>query len=210
MRVLIACEFSGRVREAFRKIGHDAWSCDLLPAEDGSEFHITGDVYAILDHGWHLLVGHPPCTFLANSGCTWLFNTPKKPRKDILYGKDRFAAMESASLFFHSLLDAPIEKIAIENPQPHKWAMERIGRKWDCKIHPWEHGDKQKKTTCLWLKGLPPLLPSRMVGPPPKDKEQAKAWENVWREPPGPDQSKNRSRTFQGIANAMAHQWGTI
>lgn len=210
LRVLVACEFSGIVREAFRRRGHDAWSCDLLPAEDGSEFHITGDVSVILDHGWHLLVGHPPCTLLSNSGCGWLFNTPKNPTPGVLYEKERFDGLKEAVKFFLLLWRCPIPHICIENPRPHKWAMELIGRKFDCKIQPWEFGDKQKNGTCLWLKNLPPLMPTKFVGPPPTDKEEAKKWEDCWRMAPGKDQAKNRSRTFPGIAEAMAEQWGNL
>lgn len=211
MRVLVGCEESGVVRRAFRAQGHDAWSCDLLPSRDDSPFHIVGDVRDLLrgrysqaiDGSWTRLpwdlgVFHPPCTYLANSGARWLFEKP-----------ERWAQLDRSVAFFLALLNAPIPRIAVENPMPHTWATQRIGRRYDFKLHPWEHGDKQKKTTCFWLKNLPPLLPTVMVGPPPEG-EEAKAWEAVWREPPGPDQQRNRSTTFPGIAQAMADQWGTL
>jgi len=196
MRVLIACEFSGTVRDAFRALGHDAVSCDLLPTEKPGP-HMVGDAVSLLGDGWDMLIAHPPCTYLANSGARWLFEQ-----------EGRWAKLDEGVALFRAFLNAPIPRIAIENPMPHKWATERIGRRYDFRVQPWEHGDKQKKTTCFWTKGLPPLLPSVMVGPPPSDPDEAKAWESVWREPPGPMQAHNRSRTFTGIAAAMASQWG--
>ena len=195
-RVLVACEFSGVVRDAFAARGWDAWSCDLLASEKPGN-HYQGDVRDMLSEKWDMLIGHPPCTYLANSGARWLFEKP-----------GRWELLDQSCAFFCELMNAPIKHVAIENPWPHKWGMERIGRKPDCKIQPWEHGHEQKKTTCLWLRGLPILLPSKIVGPPPKDPLEAKRWESVWREPPGENQAKNRSRTFPGIAAAMAKQWG--
>jgi len=193
----VACEFSGIVRDAFIAKGHDAVSCDLLPTERLGP-HIQGDVVAYLGEGWDLLIAHPPCTFLANSGARWLFEK-----------EGRWAQLDEGVAFFLACLNAPVPMVAVENPMPHKWATERIGRKYDFKLHPWEHGHAQKKTTCFWTRNLPPILPTAMVGPPPKSgTEAAKAWEAVWRESPGPDQAKNRSRTFQGIADALAAQWG--
>lgn len=192
MRVLVACEFSGIVRDAFAARGHDAWSCDLLPTERPGN-HIQGDVLKVLGDGWDLMVAHPPCTFLANSGARWLFEK-----------EGRWQQLDDGCKFFSAFLNAPIPKVAVENPQPNKWATERIGRKYDQKIQPWEFGDKQKKGTCLWLSGLPILLPTHNLRPSAGDK----SYEKVWRMAPGPDQAKNRSRTFQGIANAMASQWG--
>ena len=193
MRVLVACEFSGIVRDAFIAKGHDAISCDLLPTEKLGP-HYQGDVNDILEDGWDMIIAHPPCTYLANSGARWLFEK-----------EGRWQQLDKACEFFRGFLESSAPKVAVENPMPHKWAVERIGRKYDFKVHPWEHGHKQKKTTCFWVKGLSCLLPSRMVGPPPKND---KSWESIWREPPGPDQAKNRSRTYQGIADAMANQWG--
>ncbi len=196
MKVLIACEFSGIVRDAFAAKGHDAWSCDLLPTERPGN-HIQGDVLEILGDGWDLMVAHPPCTYLANSGARWLFEK-----------EGRWNQLNDAAHFFKALMKAPIPKIAIENPLPHKWATERIGEKYNQRVQPWQFGDRQKKGICLWLKNLPPLLSTLIEYPPTPGSDDARQWESVWREPPGKDQAKNRSRTFQGIASAMADQWG--
>jgi len=190
IKVLVCCEFSGVVREAFRKRGFDAWSCDLLPAEDGSKYHIRRDVREILDDGWDLIIAHPPCTYLANSGVRWLHERP-----------DRWGKLEEAASFFRELLKAPIPHIAVENPIPHRYAFERIGRKYDQIIQPWQFGEPYSKATCFWLKNLPPLYPTKII---PRDKVK----QAVWREPPSLDRWKNRSRTYRGIAEAMAEQWG--
>lgn len=195
MKILIACEFSGIVREAFKKQGHDAWSCDLLPTEIPGN-HIQDDVLKHLN-GWDMMIAHPPCTYIANSGARWLFEKP-----------GRWEQLKDATDFFKQLLNAPIDKIAVENPLPHKWGTEQIGIKYSQKIQPYQFGEKQKKGICLWLKGLPLLQPTDVLIPP-KDKEELKKWEMVWRAPPGKDQWKNRSRTFTKIADAMAQQWGT-
>lgn len=195
MRVLVACEFSGVVRDAFIRRGHDAISCDILATESPGP-HVQGDVSPLLRETWDLIIAHPPCTFLANSGARWLFEK-----------NGRWAQLDDACKFFLSFLDCGAPRVAVENPMPHKWATERIGRKYDFKVQPWEFGHKQKKTTCFWVKGLPSLTPTNIVGPPPKGD---KSWEAIWRMPPGPDQAKNRSRTFQGIADAMADQWGCL
>lgn len=193
MRVLVACEYSGRVRDAFRALGHDACSCDLLPTEvDGP--HIVGDVLPLLDDGWDLMVAHPPCTYLANSGVRWLYGGKGQERDE-----QRWQAMRDAALFFRSLMVAPIERIAIENPIMHKHAKAIIGRGHDQVVQPWQHGEGETKATCLWLKGLPPLEPTQIVdGRKPR----------VHFASPSPDRWKERSRTYQGIANAMASQWG--
>jgi site-specific DNA-cytosine methylase len=185
MRVLVACEYSGRVREAFRKRGHDAWSCDLLDSEDNSRFHIKDDVSYWLDgRAWDLLIAHPPCTDLAVSGAR---HFPAK----IADGR------QQASLaFVQALMDAPIEKIALENPI--SIISSRI-RKPDQIIQPWQFGHGETKATCLWLKNLPKMVPTDIV-----EGREAK----VHRMAPGPNRWKERSRTYQGIANAMAEQWG--
>ena len=181
MRVLIACEFSGIVRDAFRLRGHDAWSCDLLPTEKGGN-HIQGDVLGLLGNGWNMMIAFPPCTHLAVSGARWF--------------KGKREEQEIALEFIRYLMGAPIEHIAVENP---------IGvistkiRKPDQIIQPWQFGHGEVKATCLWLKTLPLLSPTNMV-----DGRVAR----VYREPPGPDRWKNHSRTYQGIADAMAEQWG--
>ena len=182
MKVLIGCEFSGAVRRAFRAVGHEAWSCDLLPAEDDSPYHIQGDLLSILTDGWDLAVFHPPCTHLAVSGARWF--------------KDKQVEQAEALGFVRSLLAAPIPRIALENPV--SIISSRI-RKPDQVIQPWMFGHGETKATCLWLKNLPLLAPTEVV-----DGREAK----VHRMPPGPDRWKNRSRTYQGIANAMAEQWG--
>jgi site-specific DNA-cytosine methylase len=183
MRVLVACEFSGVVRRAFRARGHDAWSCDLLPAEDGSEFHHQGNALDVaFQVECDLMIAHPPCTHLAVSGARWF--------------KDKQTEQRDALFFVAELLDAPIPRIALENPV--SVISSRI-RKPDQIIHPWQFGHGETKATCLWLKGLPPLRPTNIV-----EGREAR----VHRMPPGPDRWKERSRTFPGIAEAMAEQWG--
>lgn len=182
MRVLVACEFSGVVRRAFRARGHDAWSCDLLPAEDGDPHHFEGDVLARLGDGWDLMIAHPPCTHLAVSGARWF--------------KDKREEQAAALAFARALLDAPIPRIALENPIS---VISSHIRKPDQIIQPWQFGHGETKATCLWLKGLPPLIPTNVV-----EGREAR----VHRMPPGPDRWKERSRTFPGIAEAMAEQWG--
>ncbi len=183
MRILIACEFSGVVRRAFRARGHDAWSCDLLPAEDGSEFHLQMDaIAAVFAREWDLMVCHPPCQHLAVSGARWF--------------KDKAKEQEAALEFARSLLNAPIPRIALENPI--SIISSRI-RKPDQIIQPWQFGHGETKATCLWLKNLPKLVPTNIV-----EGREAR----VHRMPPGPDRWKERSRTFTGIAEAMADQWG--
>lgn len=180
MKILIACEFSGAVRDAFIRRGHDAMSCDLLPTEVPGP-HYQGDVRDVLGEGWDLLVAHPPCTHLAVSGARWF--------------KDKRAEQAEALAFVRLLLDAPIPRIALENPV--SIISSRI-RKPDQVVQPWMFGHGETKATCLWLKGLPRLLPTNVV-----DGREAR----VHRMPPGPDRWKERSRTFQGIADAMASQW---
>ncbi len=182
MKVLIACEFSGTVRRAFRALGHDAWSCDLLPAEDGSEHHLQADVRLHLRDGWDLMVAHPPCTHLAVSGSRWF--------------KDKRDEQQAALDFFARLLLAPIARIAVENPVSvaSSWL-----RKPDQVIQPWQFGHGETKATCLWLKNLPRLQPTQIV-----EGREAR----VHRMPPSADRWKARSRTYDGIARAMAEQWG--
>jgi len=181
MKVLVACEFSGAVRDAFAARGHTAMSCDILPSETPGAHH-RGDVRDILGDGWDLMIAHPPCTHLAVSGARWF--------------KDKQAEQAEALDFVRLLLSAPTPRIAIENPI--SVISSRI-RKPDQIIHPWQFGHGETKATCLWLKGLPPLVPTDVV-----DGREAR----VHRMPPGPDRWKERSRTFQGVAAAMAEQWG--
>lgn len=200
MKVLVACEFSGVVRRAFRAAGHDAWSCDLLPAEDGSPFHIQGDALVLLSaqknllKKWDLLIAHPPCQFLCNSGVRWLYN----PDKSLNF--DRWNDMHRAGRFFRHFLNAQIPRIAVENPIPHKYAREYTGKQTQV-IQPFHFGHGETKATCLFLRNLPPLKPTDIV-------EGRVA--RVHRMPPGPDRWKERSRTFEGVAKAMASQWGGL
>lgn len=181
MRVLVACEFSGIVRDAFENKGHESTSCDLLPSERFGE-HIQGNVLHHLDEGWDLMIAHPPCTHLAVSGARWF--------------KDKQQEQKEAIDFFMALVNAPIPKICVENPIS---IMSTVYRKPDQIIQPWMFGHGETKATCLWLKGLPKLHPTEIVeGRQPR----------VHYESPGKDRWKNRSRTLTGIAEAMATQWG--
>ena len=196
-RVLIACEFSGTVRNAFLARGHDAWSCDLLPSEDGSNRHIRGDARDLLHGGWDLLiVAHPPCTRLCNSGVRWLSVPPPGRTLDEMQTE----LIEGAALF-SAFWNAPIERIAVENPVMHRHAKALIKGYAEPaqSVQPWQFGHGESKRTCLWLKNLPPLAPTSVV----EGREQ-----RVHRMPPGPDRWKERSRFFPGIAAAMADQWG--
>lgn len=181
MRVLVACEFSGIVREAFKARGHDAWSCDLLPTEIPGN-HFQCDVLDILNDNWDLMIAHPPCTHLAVSGARWF------------KGKQR--EQFSALLFVKHLMMCGIDKICIENPVS---IISSKIRKPDQIIQPWQFGHGETKKTCLWLKNLPPLTPTSIV----EGREQ-----KCWKQPPSKDRWKNRSRTYKGIADAMAEQWG--
>lgn len=192
MRVLVACEFSGVVRRAFAARGHDAWSCDLLPSEDRSNKHIIGDARDILNDGWDLLaVFHPPCTRLCNSGVRWLAE------------RNLWADLDEAAALFSAFWNAPIERIAVENPIMHRHAKERIAGYIPPAqtIQPWQFGHGETKATCLWLRGLPNLVPTNVVD----GREQ-----RVFRLPPSADRWKERSRTYPGIADAMASQWGNL
>ena len=201
MKVLIACEFSGIVRDAFRKIGHDAWSCDLLPSEDNSKYHFQRDVKDLLaihkcpgnlggegwklqepSEEWDLLIAHPPCTHTAVSGARWF--------------KDKQKEQKAAIEFFMILINSSIDRIAVEHPIS---IMSTVYRKPDQIIQPWMFGHGETKATCLWLKNLPKLKPTKIV-----DGREGR----VWKMSPGPDRWKERSRTLQGIADAMATQWG--
>ena len=192
MRVLIACEMSGRVRDAFKALGHDAWSCDILPTlQQGN--HIQGDALDVINWGWDLMIAHPPCTYLSNAGARHLY--PKGQLN--LERRDKGMVARD---FFMALWEAPIEKICIENPIPSKvFNLPPYGQV----IQPWEYGHPFSKKTCLWLKGLPPLMPTDIVG----RTESTKVAGN-WFNKGGKDRQVNRSVTFQGIADAMASQWG--
>ena len=181
LNVLVACEFSGIVRDSFLAKGHNAMSCDILPTEKPGP-HYEGDVMDVIDEGWDLMIAHPPCTHLAVSGARWF--------------KDKVIEQAEAIQFFMSLANADILKIAIENPVS---IMSTRWRKPDQYIQPWEFGHGETKKTGFWLKGLPLLKSTNIV----EGREQ-----RIWKMPPGPNRAKNRSRTFPGIAAAMADQWG--
>lgn len=183
MRVLVACEYSGRVRDSFRRRGHDAWSCDLLECEADPQYHIQRPVEQVLDNGWDLMIAHPPCTHLAVSGSRWMAQ------------KQSSGQIDAALDFVRLLMAAPIERWCIENPV--SLISSKI-RKPDQIIQPWQFGHGETKATCLWLKNLPKLYPTDVV-----EGREPKVWMMS-----GKDRWKNRSRTYLGVANAMGEQWG--
>ena len=190
MKILIACEESQEVCKAFRVLGYEAFSCDVLPCSGGHpEWHIQDDVMKHLNENWNMMIAHPPCTRLCNSGVSWLDK------------RNLWIEMQKGAEFFRSLLNADIERIAVENPIPHKYALEIIGRKYDQIIQPYMFGHGETKATCLWLKNLPMLEPSNIVD----GREQ-----RLHRLPPSADRAKIRSKTYPGIAKAMAEQWGNF
>ncbi len=207
MRVLIACESSGVVRRAFAARGHDVWSCDLLPAEDGSNRHIRGDVRDHLDDGWDLMaVIHPPCTILCNSGVKHLYQGGRKENGP---NPQRWADMAQAVAFYRHLRDAAqIPRRALENPVMHGHAIKAIGRGTTQFVQPWWFGEPAFKATGFELVNLPPLVATNRLVPPKAGTAEHKAWSWVHRASPGPDRWRLRSRTFAGIADAMADQWG--
>ena len=196
MRVLVACEFSGIVRDAFRALGHDAWSCDLLPTEVEGP-HIQGDVLKHLSEGWDLMIAHPPCTYLSLAGNVWL----KQP--------GRLQKREQAMRFFLALFGAPIGRVAVENPPGYPY---RAFRRPDQCFHPYHFGHPMRKKTCLWLRGLDLLLlphPEAQEPPPVRhDGKRNRHWTDLFGG--GEKRRRTRSRTFQRIADAMAEQWGGI
>lgn len=205
MRVLVGCETSGVVRRAFAAFGHDAWSCDLLPAEDGSNRHLICDVRDVLHLGWDLLaVMHPPCTRLCNSGVRWLSVPPPGRSVD-----DMQAELAAGAALFAACWSAPIPRVAVENPVMHKHARALLPADLAAPqiVQPWWFGEPAFKATGLYLRGLPPLTPTRRLTPPRPGTADHKAWSFIHRASPGPDRWKLRSRTFQGIADAMASQW---
>lgn len=215
MNVLVACEFSGVVREAFRAKGHKAYSCDILPADDNQQYHLECDVLDVLDgyngFKWDLMIAFPPCTYLTNAGVRHLYDnvTSKNGVRAKVYGKERMQEMVKAAYFFNMLFNAPIKKICVENPIPHGYAKQIIGQ-YTQLIQPWQFGHKETKATCLWLKNLPKLVPTKIVGPPPKNMTPAekREWHKVHYASPGKDRWKKRSVTYSGIARAMADAWG--
>jgi hypothetical protein len=211
MRILVACEFSGVVREAFRAKGHDAYSCDLLPSLDNSPYHIQEDVRNHLTN-WDMMIAHPPCTYLCNSGVRWLshpglFPDPLGDRK---VNQERWDKMEEAADFFHYLWYAPIEKICIENPVPRGWSGLPP---YTQTIQPYQFGEDASKRTCLWLKGLPKLEATQLY--PPRVVNGKNRWSNQTdsgqnKMTPSEDRAKLRSITYGGIAEAMADQWENV
>ena len=203
MRILVGCEYSGIVRRAFAAIGHDAWSCDFLPAEDGSNKHFIGDVRNYLDLNWDLLaVMHPPCTRLCNSGVRWLSAPPTGKTLPQIWRE-----LDEAAELFSDLWNVDethgIARVCIENPVMHKHAKARIKdyRDFSQSVQPWQFGHGECKRTCFWLKNLPLLTPTNIV-----DGREHR----VHKMPPGPNRWKERSRFYPGIAQAMAAQWGYL
>lgn len=206
LRVLVGCETSGRVRNAFLALGHDAWSCDLLPSVDGSNRHIICDVRDLLSDGWDLLaVMHPPCTRLCNSGVRWLHKAPPGRSLD-----EMWSDLDEGAALFSDCWNAPIERVAVENPVMHRHAKERI-RNYQPPaqtVQPWWFGEEAFKATSFYLRGLPPLVANNRLVPPRAGTDEHKRWSKVHRAPPSPDRWQIRSMTYQGIADAMALQWG--
>lgn len=186
LRVIVGCESSGKVRRAFRRRGFDAWSCDLQDADDGDPHHIKGDLRSVGGR-WDLAILHPPCTRLTNSGVRWLAE------------RNLWGELDEAAEFFRFCLDFDADSVAVENPIQHKHARQRIGVDYAQIIHPWQFGHGETKATCLWLKNLPKLVPTDVV-----NGREAR----IHRLPPSADRWKIRSETYDGIAEAMAQQWG--
>lgn len=215
LRVLIGCEFSGIFRRAFAARGHDVWSCDLLPAEDGSNRHIRGDVRDHLADGWDLLVvAHPPCTRLCRSGRRWLSGPGEMtPPKQLPRGRtwaSMIAEFEDGIDLFLACWRAPVPRVAIENPQMHDLAMKRMPAELPAPqiVQPFWFGHPEYKATGWYLRGLPQLSPTAMLQEPARDSDEWRQWNRVHRMPPGPDRGKERSRSFPGMADAAAAQWG--
>ena len=190
MKVLVGCEISGIVRDAFKARGHDAWSCDIQPSP--SPFHIHGDVRDAIDMGgWDLGIFHPPCTRLCNSGVRWL------------HERGLWDEMVEAAQLFLDCLNAPIARVAVENPVMHGHAIKIIERKADFTVQPWQFGDNFSKRTCFWTRGLPDLVPT-------SDLDGSTARHAVHRAPPSKNRAQIRSQTYPGMAAAMAEQWGSL
>ena len=201
MRVLVACEFSGVVRETFLERGHDAYSCDLehscyLP--DRSRRHIRGDVRPLLREKWDLVIAHPPCTYLTNTGVCWL-------SKDGVINEERWGKMLRGVEFFNECLNANADRVCVENPIMHKYARDRITQPYSQIIHPWQFGHRESKATCLWLRGLPPLR-ARITKKP--EGTVTVKYSNRDMNLKGPWRGRMRSITPQGIADAMVEDWG--
>lgn len=199
MKVLVACEYSAIVREAFASRGHDVWSCDLLPSEQPGQ-HIQGDAIEVAyGQHWDLMIAHPPCTFLCNSGVRWLKDNPS-----------RWADIESGAAFFKKLMDAPVPRKCLENPVMHHYAIDLIGRRHSQVIQPYRFGHAEQKMTCLWLINLPPLYPTRdwkakMQALPKREQQRIH-----YMGPSRKNRGLERSRFYPGFAAAMADQWGSL
>lgn len=209
MRVLVACEYSGRVRDAFTAKGHDAWSCDLEPCDKGSVRHYQQDVRPLLEppYTWDLLIAHPPCTYLTNAGARWFFHPedrdlPAMDRRPHPKYPDRWAHRDAAIDFFQLLQRANVDKICIENSLMSRYATSYVG-KMTQRVQPWQFGENYTKGACLWLDNLPPLVATHTADDYPCAPKAA-----CHSESPGPDRWKRRSTTYQSIATAMAEQWG--
>jgi hypothetical protein len=213
MRVLIACEESQAVTKEFRRLGHEAFSCDILPCSGGHpEWHYQQDVFEIISMGWDLMIAHPPCTYLAVSGAGWMYN------KDGTRNEERYQNQMDGLEFVHQLMDAPIARIAIENPIS---VISSYIREPDQIVHPWQFGDEAEKSTCLWLKNLPMLRPTKIVGKGEmyeftdkktgKKKRQPLWYYQALSKAKTPAERRTlRSKTFEGIARAMAEQWSEV
>ena len=209
MNVLVACEFSGTVRNAFREKGHNAWSCDLLESEDNSEFHYTGDIFKFVEKSnikWDLMIGHPPCTYLSLSGARWCTDHIVKSKKGDWFHDGSFhrQSRDRALDFFRKLWNLDIPRICLENPM--SVASTHVAKKSQT-IQPWQFGHPEFKTTWLWLKNLPLLKPTNIINPPDKNTEEFKKWSVVHYMSPNDDRWKERSRTYKNIGTAMANQW---
>jgi hypothetical protein len=203
LNALVSCEFSANVRDELRSLGINAWSCDVRPTEGDPQWHIQGNVVKYLNLGWDLMIAHPPCKYLCNSGLRWLYLGGRKiilPSGEPNWDYDRCEAMHQAAEFYNTHVNAPIPLIAVENSRMHAYAITECGEP-DQSVQLWQFGDPETKEHCFKLKGLPKLRPTLIIPPP-----QRQAL--VHREPPGPERDKNRSRTQPGIAAAMATQWG--
>lgn len=215
LRVLIACEYSGIMRRAFAARGHDVWSCDLLHAEDGSNRHIVGDVRDILNEGWDLLVvAHPPCTRLCRSGRRWLsgpgYLTPPKKLPIGRTWQSMIDEFEAGIDLFVACWNAPIARVAIENPEMHDIARARMPEDLPRPhmVQPFWFGHPEYKGTGWYLRGLPPLAATRRLAEPLRGSDEWKSWNRVWRMPRSPARAHERSRSFPGMADAAADQWG--
>jgi hypothetical protein len=207
-RVLIGCETSGEVRRAFAARGYDAWSCDILPSDDRSNKHITGDIREILNDGWDLIaVFHPPCTRLCNSGVRWLHTPPPGRTLDEMWQE-----LDEGAALFSAVWNADCPRVAVENPVMHKYAKERIQNFQPAAQHVQPHwfGEPAFKSTGLYLRGLPPLEKTNPLPVPAKGTPEHRAWSFVHMATPGAERWKLRSKTFPGIAAAMAKQWGAL